>query len=286
MSDSLYNSYDSQDSLDETSELIHESHHPDKSSKWKAEKALSLINDNSRPFHKSCRTLIYYPDLLKIYLTKVKYLHCDDFSAMISRCCEHKDEHVDEHEEVEESLDILIDLWQNKKDRLLLKQFNFESAIETNEWWQRNKYTREIVDEYSKEIDKDELCMPKYLPKKYKLNERLIEKAKKVGLIDKYYENFKEGKKIKYESPNIFSMEAYGLYYGYRHVYHLVLYGSREDKEILIKYWDLFEGGGEKDCKYEACCDCLDKPENTNNKEIRNLLLGIVESRRVGFDLL
>jgi len=181
------------------------------------------------------RGLVVYPDLLARYLKICIKLYSDDFSSMISRCIENSTE-----DWAEPSLDLLLDFYKMYPDRVCCMNVN--------------------------EPDNMEMKNPQLLIGKYHIGSRLYKKCKRIGLSDRYLDAKKKGQLIEYTHPGPYLIERnYGLYGGYRHAYHLLMYGGCRREELITR-WQ--EWG--TDCTFEAACDFFNLPEDTSIDIIEN----------------
>lgn len=235
-----------EDAMDAVLELLSECRFTKNRTYPKAAKALALMERFSfTDLYLQHRGLVVYPDLLQRYLKICTELGSDDFSAMVSRCIEHPMENW-----AEPSLDLLLAFYKEHPDRVRFSKYSGNTKYLNNA-----ELSREIM-------------QPQIMNTKYSIGIWLYNKAKNAGLVDKYYEATKNGKKIPYTHPGPLKMESDGFGYGgYRHAYHLLQYGGQRRME-LIERWKKWG----PDCTFEAACDFLNLPHEALQERVSYLV--------------
>lgn len=169
------------------------------------------------------RGLVVFPDLLKECLQGCldteKYIEWDDFQSMICRCIEAPEDSEWSVLSCQYLLDYLSRLPTAQQN--LLRNHNLLLMAE-----------------------------------RYEMNEDLLEKCRTAGLQDPYFSE--ATRPTKYAEPSLWDLDNQSRYAGYRHAYHLLLYGGERKKELL-EWWTRVLRGS-LDCSFEAACDFYGVP--------------------------
>ena len=115
------------------------------------------------------------------------------------------------------------------------------------------------------------------LRNKYKINYELYDICKSNSIYDKYLDAFLNNTRVKYEEIiNTYEYEnKYDTYFGYRNIYHGLLYAPTHLFNKQIKIWEI-----ERDCTFDAFLDFFnirDKNIKLNTEEI----IKILDSRKL-----
>jgi len=214
----------------------------------KAEQAIQLIEKwHYGEIYIIQRGLVVYPDLLDRYLKICKELPSDDFSSMISRCIENSTD-----DWAEPSLDLLLNFYKTYPEKICLSPSDYRRLGNP---------------------DIPELRNPLLLTSKYSIGVWLYDKCKVLGLSDPYLDAKKEGKTIPYTHPGPYLMEKNGIGYGgYRHAYHLLMYGGSRRVELITRWKEW-----ETDCTFEAACDFFNLPTNSLQCLVENRIHELIK---------
>jgi len=185
--------------------------------------ALELMKQyHIKRFDHYCRGLVYSPERLKDFLDYCSSEHIDigleNLGVMMSRCIE---------------------------------THHFISSIHLID------YKIDLYDEH-KINPRDQVHIEmKLLCKKYSINHKIYDIAKRAGFSDSYYDAYYSNEPYTYTHKLVMDKIDDG-YVGFRDFYHALMYGEEEHYQSMLIYWDEYG----KDCTLDAAREFFALPEN------------------------
>ena len=101
------------------------------------------------------------------------------------------------------------------------------------------------------------------LPGRYNINKEIYNICQKEGYNDPHYDAMLKYKQISYDVKTIIQIDSDGNYVGYRHAYHLLLYGGKRKIELIqwLEKYCFHNKIFTPDCTFDAAKDWLGQPD-------------------------